>query len=55
MHFPTMDKRLNTAKVLTVKLSFLTLNKAMRTTRNTRKTSPNVHVIRNMLGEAYVE
>ena len=48
MIFPTTDMELNTARVLSVKLSFPTLTRAMRTTRNARKTSPNVHVIRSV-------
>ena len=48
MIFPTTDTELNTARVLSVKLSFPTLTKAMRTARNARKTSPSVHVIRSV-------
>jgi len=55
MIFPTTDTELNTARVLSMKLSFPTLTKAMRTARNTRKTSPSVHVIRNVWGEAHGE
>ena len=55
MIFPTTDTELNTARVLSVKLSFPTLTRAMRTARDARKTSPNVHVIKNVLGEAHGE
>ena len=53
MIFSTTDMELNIARVLSMKLSFPILTKAMRTTRNARKMSPNVHVIRSVLSEAY--
>jgi len=53
MHFPTIDMELNTARVLDIELSFLILAMTIKTARNARNMSLNVHIIKNMWGKTY--